>query len=417
MCCRKYDIGPKLGKGAYGIVWKATVRKTRQTVALKKIFDAFQNADDSQRIFREIMFLQELGDHPNIVLLTNVLKPDDGKDIYLEFEYMQSDLHAVIRADILLPIHKQYIMHQLLKALLYMHSGDVVHRDIRPANLLLNSESLLKLAGFGLAHSVSAPDNVAKPALSDYVATRCYYAPEILLGSTKFTKGVDMWSVGCTLGELLGGKPMFPGTSTMNQLDLIIEITGLPSSEDLEAINSPFASTTLESLSPTTHKRDLSDMYPHATADALDLLRRCLCFNPEKRITAAEALEHKFLSDFNQSEGNPVCKAPVKISIDENIKYSIADSRKQLFQQILEKQRQLRKNQKAAAECRRPTRAIALTSYAAETDAELAFNQGDVLTITEYGTDQDWWYGHLNGTSGFVPSDNLIAIADPFSDQ
>ncbi|MDP2438987.1 MAG: hypothetical protein Q8P67_24840, partial [archaeon] len=159
------------------------------------------------------------------------------------------------------------------------------------------------------------------------------------------------------LGELLGGKPMFPGNSTMNQLDRIIEITGVPSAEDIEAINSPFASTMLESLPPTTHKRELSDLYPHAPADALDLLRRCLTFNPEKRITAAEALEHKFVSHFNQPEGNQVCKAPVKICIDDNIKYSIADYRNQLYQQILEKKREVRKNQKAAAERRRAKRA------------------------------------------------------------
>jgi serine/threonine protein kinase len=131
---RKYEIGQKLGKGAYGIVWKGVDKKTRQTVALKKIFDAFQNATDAQRTFREIMFLQELGDHANIVLLTNVLKADNDKDIYLVFEYMETDLHAVIRANILEDIHKQYIMYQLFKSLKYMHSGEVIHRDIKVCN-------------------------------------------------------------------------------------------------------------------------------------------------------------------------------------------------------------------------------------------------------------------------------------------
>jgi mitogen-activated protein kinase 15 len=104
---RKYDIIQKLGKGAYGIVWRAQEKRTKEVVALKKIFDAFQNATDAQRTFREIMFLQEMADHEHIIKLTNVLKADNDRDIYLVFEYMETDLHAAIRANILQDIHKQ----------------------------------------------------------------------------------------------------------------------------------------------------------------------------------------------------------------------------------------------------------------------------------------------------------------------
>ena len=192
---RKYEIQNKLGKGAYGIVWKAVDKKTRETVALKKIFDAFQNPTDAQRTFREIMFLQELNDHDNIIKLENVLKAENDKDIYLVFEYMETDLHAVIRANILEDIHKQYVIYQLLKALKYMHSANVLHRDLKPSNLLLNSECLVKVADFGLARSIGSIEDEGNQnaVLTDYVATRWYRAPEILLGSTKYTKGVDMW--------------------------------------------------------------------------------------------------------------------------------------------------------------------------------------------------------------------------------
>ena len=115
---KKYEILQKLGKGAYGIVWKATERKSRQTVALKKIFDAFQNATDAQRTYREIIFLQQMRGHENIVELREVLKADNDRDIYLTFEYMETDLHATIRANILEEIHKQYIMYQAFKALM-----------------------------------------------------------------------------------------------------------------------------------------------------------------------------------------------------------------------------------------------------------------------------------------------------------
>ena len=112
---RKYDISQKLGKGAYGIVWRATDKKSREMVALKKIFDAFQNSTDAQRTYREVIFLQEMSGHEHIVTLLNVLKADNDRDIYLVFEYMETDLHAAIRANILQDIHKQYILWQTLK--------------------------------------------------------------------------------------------------------------------------------------------------------------------------------------------------------------------------------------------------------------------------------------------------------------
>mmetsp|Transcript_50647 Transcript_50647/g.130608 ORF Transcript_50647/g.130608 Transcript_50647/m.130608 type:complete len:291 (-) Transcript_50647:829-1701(-) len=206
---RKYEIVQRLGKGAYGIVWKAVEKKTHKTVALKKIFDAFQNATDAQRTFREVMFLQELAGQDNIVRLLHVLKADNDRDLYLTFEYMETDLHAVIRANILEEIHKQYITYQTLKALKFMHTGQLLHRDLKPSNLLLNSDCLVKVADLGLARSIAqlATETGASPVLTDYVATRWYRAPEILLGSTKYTKGVDMWSIGCILGEMINGTP------------------------------------------------------------------------------------------------------------------------------------------------------------------------------------------------------------------
>ncbi|KAK3232768.1 hypothetical protein CYMTET_56895 [Cymbomonas tetramitiformis] len=341
---RKYEIVQKLGKGAYGIVWKAIDKKTRETVALKKIFDAFQNATDAQRTFREIMFLQELNNHENIIRLLNVLKAENDRDIYLIFEFMETDLHAVIRANILEEIHKQYTMYQLFKCLKYMHSAELLHRDVKPSNLLLNSECQVKLADFGLARSVAQldDDTGASPILTDYVATRWYRAPEILLGSTKYTFGVDMWSSGCILGELLGGKPMFQGTSTMNQLDKIMEITGRPSQEDIDSIQSPFAATMLESL-PPVEARSLRELFPNASPEAEDLLRRLLQFNPCKRISAEEALRHPYVAQFHNPQDEPTCDHTITIPINDNTKYSIAEYRDKLYAEIVKRKKELRR--------------------------------------------------------------------------
>ena len=192
-------------------MWKATDRHTKAVVALKKIFDAFQNATDAQRTYREIIFLQQMGSHENIIGLKNLLRAENDKDIYLVFEFMETDLHAAIRANILEDVHKQYIMYQAFKALKYMHSAELVHRDMKPAKLLLNAECLMKVADFGLARSVIDERNgdgeLAPPCCTDYVATRWYRAPEILVGSDRYGKQVDMWSMGCIFAEMLQGKP------------------------------------------------------------------------------------------------------------------------------------------------------------------------------------------------------------------
>ena len=199
--------------------------------------------------------------------------------------HLHATQHAAIRANILQDIHKQYIMWQSLKALKYMHSAELLHRDMKPSNLLLNSDCLMKVADFGLARSLREGDIAegTETVLTDYVATRwCaltspspptsdghevawrvpaaptytvaypfrrrfgpfarpgtslrYRAPEILLGSTKYSFAVDMWSMGCILAEMLQGKPMFPGSSTINQIEKIVELAGHPSAEVIKGM-------------------------------------------------------------------------------------------------------------------------------------------------------------------------------------
>jgi len=339
---RKYEICQKLGKGAYGIVWKAIEKKKRVTVALKKCFDAFRNATDAQRTYREVMYLTELGQHDNVIKLLNILKSENDRDIYLVFNYMETDLHAVVRANILEDIHKQYIVYQLLKALKFMHSAELLHRDIKPSNLLLNSDCHVRVCDFGLCRSVKECSSGPNPVLTDYVATRWYRAPEILLGSTHYTKGVDMWSLGCIVGEMLLGRPVFPGTSTMNQLDRIMEITGRPSADDIHAIKSPFAATMLENLPPTKPK-PLAKVFSNASAEALDLLRKCLHFNPEIRITAEKALQHPYVAKFRNTEDEPICTAPVELKVDDNKKYSASSYRERLYKEVVRRKKETRR--------------------------------------------------------------------------
>ncbi|XP_024250852.1 mitogen-activated protein kinase 15 [Oncorhynchus tshawytscha] len=334
----KYEIQRRLGKGAYGIVWKAVDRQTGEVVAVKKIFDAFRNRTDAQRTFREIMFLQEFGDHANIIKLLNVIRAQNDNDIYLVFEYMDTDLHAVIKkGNLLKDIHKRYVMHQLLKATKYMHSGNVIHRDQKPSNILLDTDCFVKLCDFGLARSLyQIQEDAGNPALTEYVATRWYRPPEILLGSSRYTKGVDMWSIGCILGEMLLGKPLFPGTSTINQIEKIMSAIPYPSPEDVLSIRSEYGASVIQRmlLRPQVPLEDL--LQPSVPPDALDLVCRLLVFNPDKRLTAEQALQHLYVSRFHNPDKEPGLDHAVILPVDDDVQLSVVQYRNKLYKMILE---------------------------------------------------------------------------------
>jgi len=340
---KRYELIKKQGKGAYGVVYKAMDKKTKEIVALKKNFDAFQNVTDSKRTYREITLLQELNGHDNIIKLLNVIKAENEKDIYLIFEFMETDLHTVIRSNILEPIHKQFVMYQLLKALKFIHSAGIVHRDLKPCNVLINSDACIKVCDFGLARSVMSLTG-KDIIMTDNVATRWYRAPEVLLGSTKYNCQADMWSVGCIFGELLNGKAMFPGTSTLNQLNKILEVTGKPNKEDILSIQSELAQNMIENINIIKQK-NLKILFPKATAIELDLLGRLLQFNPNKRINVLEALEHPYVADFHEqyAESEIECEKPIKLDINDKIKYTVKEYKQKLFDDLLKRKKEVRR--------------------------------------------------------------------------
>ncbi|NXK71826.1 MK15 kinase, partial [Amazona guildingii] len=336
---QKYEIKRRLGKGAYGIVWKAIDRRTGEIVAVKKIFDAFRNKTDAQRTFREIMFLQEFGEHPNIIKLLDVIRAQNDKDIYLIFESMETDLHAVIKkGNLLKDIHKCYILYQLLKATKFIHSGNVIHRDQKPSNILLDTDCFVKLCDFGLARSLcQTNEDQVNPALTEYVATRWYRAPEILLSCRSYTKGVDMWSIGCILGELLLGKPLFPGTSTVNQIEQILRVIPAPSPEDIVAVQSDYRASVINCIS-SRQRVTFEEILPSSTPlPALDLLKKLLVFNPDKRLTAEEALQHPYVKRFHCPAREPSLGHDVVLPLGDDIQLSVAEYRNKLYEMILEK--------------------------------------------------------------------------------
>ena len=204
---------------------------------------------------------------------------------------MDTDLHRVIRTQTLSDDHCQYFVYQTLRALKYIHSANVLHRDLKPSNLLLNANCDLKVCDFGLAREVNMDKDNNNGFMTEYVATRWYRAPEIMLTFKEYTKAIDVWSVGCILAEMISGKPLFPGRDYHNQLQLILDVLGTPTMDDYCGIKSRRARDYIRSL-PFKKKISFQSMFPGANDFAIDLLEKMLTFNPKNRISIEDALSH-----------------------------------------------------------------------------------------------------------------------------
>mmetsp|Transcript_3029 Transcript_3029/g.4626 ORF Transcript_3029/g.4626 Transcript_3029/m.4626 type:complete len:417 (-) Transcript_3029:254-1504(-) len=304
----KYSFIRPIGHGAYGVVISALDKSTSQKVAIKKITRAFDDPVDAKRILREIKLMKKFS-HENVIRIVDIIAPsptiEEFEDVYIVQDLMETDLHRIIYSRQPLTIdHVQYFVYQILRGLKYIHSANVIHRDLKPSNLLVNANCDLKICDFGLARGV---EDEQSGALTEYVVTRWYRAPEIMLACHEYTRAIDVWSVGCIFAELLARQALFPGEDYIAQLRLICDKMGRPAENDLDFVTSDRAKQFIASL-PVKKPQPMTEMFPDhkGEKEAHDLLRKMLEFHPHRRISIEDALAHPFMSSLHNPDDEPI---------------------------------------------------------------------------------------------------------------
>ncbi|XP_042443834.1 mitogen-activated protein kinase 4-like [Zingiber officinale] len=314
----KYAPMKLLGEGAYGVVCSSINRETSENVAIKKIRNVFEDRIDALRTLREMKLLGKIK-HENVIEMKDIMLPSTKRsfvDVYLVFELMDTDLGQIIRSPQPLSDEQcQCFIFQLLRGLKYLHSANVIHRDLKPGNLLVNSDCELKIGDFGLARTKSPRGE----GMNGYVVTRWYRAPELLVCSDSYDAAIDMWSVGCIFAAILGRKPLFPGTDSAHQLELILNTLGVNhDAADFDFVSYQPIRDYIDSL-PDSPGVPFASMFPDANPLAVDLLKKLLVFNPAKRINATEALEHPYMAQLYDPLLDPAAKGPIDLGFDDDL--------------------------------------------------------------------------------------------------
>lgn len=280
----RYVVLQQLGDGTYGSVALAQRRDTGEKVAVKRMKRKYYSWDEAMSL-REVKSLKKLN-HPNIVKLREVIRENDT--LYFVFEYMRGNLYQLMR-DAERPFAEPVLrnmVYQVLQGLAHMHRHGFFHRDLKPENLLCCGPELVKIADLGLAREVRS-----RPPYTDYVSTRWYRAPEVLLHDTRYGAPIDLWALGCIAAELYTRRPLFPGNSEIDQLHKICALLGAPDPA-LWPEGYALADALRFRFPPPGGGVPLARAVPPASPPALALLAATLLYAPRMRPTAPQALRY-----------------------------------------------------------------------------------------------------------------------------
>jgi len=311
----RYQLIKPIGHGAYGVVIACKDAITEQRVAIKKVPKAFDDVVDAKRVSREIKLLRFMN-HENMMSVIDIVRPptlDQFKDVYIVSPLMETDLHRIIysRQD-LSSDHVQYFVYQILRGLKYVHSANVVHRDLKPQNILVNKDCELKICDFGLARGFGEGEEDCD--FTHYVVTRWYRAPEVMLTAKQYTRSVDMWSVGCILGEMVTRRALFKGRNAKEQIALAVQLL-VPPREELAFVerNTSAYRFVCAGVDASPPRKPWPEVFPTATWNEplMELLDALLHFDPDLRPDPAAALEYEYVLELHDPSDEATCEIPV----------------------------------------------------------------------------------------------------------
>ncbi|KAE8591669.1 hypothetical protein XENTR_v10018538 [Xenopus tropicalis] len=339
---KRYQNLKPIGSGAQGIVCAAYDAVLERHVAIKKLSRPFQNQTHAKRAYRELV-LMKCVNHKNIIGLLNVFTPqkslEEFQDLYIVMELMDANLCQVIQMEL---DHERmsYLLYQMLCGIKHLHSAGIIHRDLKPSNIVVKSDCTLKILDFGLARTAGTSF-----MMTPYVVTRYYRAPEVILGMG-YKENVDIWSVGCILGEMIKGGVLFPGTDHIDQWNKVIEQLGTPCPEFMKKLqptvrtyveNRPkYAGYSFEKLFPDVLFPADSEHNKLKASQARDLLSKMLVIDASKRISVDEALQHPYINVwYDPLEADaPPPKIPDK-QLDER-EHTIEEWKELIYKEVLD---------------------------------------------------------------------------------
>ncbi|XP_067931955.1 mitogen-activated protein kinase 7-like isoform X2 [Watersipora subatra] len=258
-------------------------------------------------------------------------------------DLMESDLHRIIYSkQSLTDEHVQYFLYQILRGLKYIHSAQVIHRDLKPSNLLVNADCELKIGDFGMARGINFKADKANQHMTQYVATRWYRAPELIVaGRQGYGPAIDIWSVGCIFAEMLRRKHLFPGRDLLNQLTVIFRTLGIPSKQYLQHLDSETVCGFIRKITESEEfkPKTCAELCPKGTSQAIDLLSKMLVIEPEKRINVETALTHPFLTKYHDKLQEPSCSKKFDFAFEQELVNLENDDQKRVgIQELLKKE-------------------------------------------------------------------------------
>lgn len=343
---KRYQNLKPIGSGAQGIVCAAYDTVTQQNVAIKKLSRPFQNVTHAKRAYREFK-LMKLVNHKNIIGLLNAFTPqktlEEFLDLYIVMELMDANLCQVINMDL---DHERmsYLLYQMLCGIKHLHLAGIIHRDLKPSNIVVRSDCTLKILDFGLARSAGTSF-----MMTPYVVTRYYRAPEVILGMG-YKENVDIWSVGCIMGEMIRGGVLFPGTDHIDQWNKIIEQLGTPTADFMKRLqptvrnyveNRPrYAGYSFERLFPDVlFPAESTDSNRLRASQARDLLSKMLVIDQERRISVDEALMHPYINVwYDESEVNAPPPGAWDHTVDER-EHTVDQWKELIYQEVIDYER------------------------------------------------------------------------------